>query len=47
MPLYYPQPGMVQQGMGRLVQRTGLLLLILDLFEALESVVLVRMTLTL
>ena len=45
--LYYPRPGMVQQGMLQLLWRTRLLLLMLDLLEALESVVLVRLALAL
>ena len=47
MLLYYPQTEIVQQWMGQLVHRTGLLLLMFDLLEALDSVVLVRMELAL
>ena len=45
--LYYHQTEIVQQWMGQLVHRTGLLLLMFDLLEALDSVVLVRMALAL
>ena len=45
--LYYPRPGMVQLEMRQLVRSTVMLLLLLDLLEALESVVLVRLALAL